>query len=160
MLSKFSCPDGSSFYKPHQARNRCWGFLGSAQVPKLSCSGFYLVSILKKERNFFFATLSPISVLTSSIFGPKKATTCRKITDKLTYMEDKSENPKSSFPDSSRLQRITVQSKGQESHAYVNTVNTADKSRKKNPPPWLHKSAAVGSHNTHRHEIPPTTTPP
>lgn len=25
---------------------------------------------------------------------------------------------------------------------------------KKNPPPWLHKSAAVGSNNTHRHETP------
>ncbi|GAA6081048.1 uncharacterized [Tachysurus ichikawai] len=46
-------------------------------------------------------------------------------------MVDESENPKSSSPGSSKLLRITVQSKGQESHEYVNTVHTADKSRKK-----------------------------
>lgn len=53
------------------------------------------------------------------------------MTDELTYIKDESENPKSSSPGSSRLLRITVQSKGKESHEYVNTVHTADKSRKK-----------------------------
>lgn len=133
LKSKFSCPDSSSRYKPHQARNRCWGFVGSTQVPKLSCSGFHLVSMWRYQVSWHAQSLILflhwLTVSTARILAT--TATCRKITDKLTCIEEESTHPKSSFPSSSRLLRITVQLKRQESHEYVNTGNTADKSRKK-----------------------------